>query len=65
MTNSSGANLAQPDVSSRLAGWGKVLGIFGLLVAIVVTTGAMNPRFFGAENLENVLQRTALFGRPK
>ena len=62
MTNSSGANRAQPDVSSRLAGWGKVLGIFGLLVGIVVTTGAMNPRFFGAENLENVLQRTALFG---
>jgi len=62
MTNSSGANLAQPDVSSRLAGWGKVLGIFGLLVAIVVTTGAMNPRFFGADNLENGLQRTALFG---
>ncbi|MEM1451490.1 MAG: ABC transporter permease [Planctomycetota bacterium] len=44
------------------AGWGKVLGIFGLLVAIVIVTGSMNPRFFGAENLENVVQRSALFG---
>ncbi len=62
MTESGSASAARSDASSRLAGWGKVLGIFGLLVAIVVTTGAMNPRFFGAENLENVLQRTALFG---
>jgi len=62
MTESGSASAAHSDASSPLAGWGKVLGIFGLLVAIVVTTGAMNPRFFGAENLENVLQRTALFG---
>lgn len=48
--------------ASRFAGWGKVLGIFGLLVAIVAVTGGANPRFFHAENLENVVQRTALFG---
>ncbi|MEM6674077.1 MAG: ABC transporter permease [Planctomycetota bacterium] len=42
-------------------GRGKVLGIFGLLIAIVVVTGATNPRFFNAENLENVVQRTSLF----
>ena len=42
--------------------WGKVLGIFGLFVVIIVVTGATNPRFFQAENLENIVQRTALFG---
>lgn len=41
---------------------GKVLGIFGLLVAVVLFTGVMNPRFFSADNLENVVQRTSLFG---
>ena len=41
---------------------GKVLGIFGLLVLVVVVTGAANPRFFATDNLENVLQRTSLFG---
>ena len=41
---------------------GKVLGIFGLLVAVVLFTGLMNPRFFSADNLENVVQRTSLFG---
>lgn len=41
---------------------GKVLGIFGLLVAVVLFTGAMNPRFFLADNLENVVERTSLFG---
>lgn len=49
-------------LANRLASRGKVLGIFGLLVAVVVITGSLNPRFFGAENLENVVQRTALFG---
>ena len=44
-----------------LAGWGKVLGIGGLLIAIILVTGSLNPRFFGAQNLENVVQRTALF----
>ena len=62
MTDTTGAGTARTDAGSPLAGWGKVLGIFGLLVAIVLATGAMNPRFFGAENLENVFQRTALFG---
>jgi ribose transport system permease protein len=42
--------------------WGKVLGIFGLFVVIIAVTGATNPRFFQAENLENIVQRTALFG---
>ena len=41
---------------------GKVLGIFGLLVAVVLFTGFMNPRFFSADNLENVVQRTSLYG---
>jgi len=41
---------------------GKVLGIFGLLLVVVLFTGAMNPRFFSADNLENVVQRTSLFG---
>lgn len=40
---------------------GKVLGILGLLVAIVAVTGLTNPVFFQAENLENIVQRTALF----
>lgn len=41
---------------------GKVLGIFGLFLAIIAVTGLTNPRFFQAENLENLVQRTALFG---
>lgn len=62
--HSRAASGAAPSVpfSERFAGWGKVLGIFGLLVAIVTVTGATNPRFFHAENLENIVQRTALFG---
>ena len=39
----------------------KVLGIFGLLLAIIAVTGSLNPRLFQAENLENLTQRTALF----
>lgn len=41
---------------------GKVLGILGLLVVVVAVTGSLNPRFFVADNLENVVQRTSLFG---
>jgi len=44
------------------AAGGKVLGIFGLFLAIVLVTGAANPNFFHVENLENLAQRTALFG---
>src|SRR3982751_3911703 len=40
----------------------KILGIFGLLVAIAVITGLINPRFLLEANVENLVRRTALFG---
>lgn len=40
----------------------KVIAIILLLVVICALTGAANPRFFGPANLENLLQRTSLYG---
>ena len=40
----------------------KVLGIFGLLVAVCVITGAANPNFLTAYNIQNIIRWTALFG---
>ncbi|MEZ6013529.1 MAG: ABC transporter permease [Planctomycetota bacterium] len=58
----SGPRALQERFVGGAGAWGKVLGIFGLFVAIIAVTGATNPRFFQAENLENLVQRTALFG---
>jgi ribose transport system permease protein len=40
----------------------KNLGIFGLFVAIFLTTTLLNPQFVGAVNVENLIRWTALFG---
>ena len=40
----------------------KILGIFGLLVVICVTTAIIEPNFLSEYNLENLIRRTALFG---
>jgi ribose transport system permease protein len=40
----------------------KVLGIVGVLVVVVVFTSVCNPDFLNAYNLQNILQRTALYG---
>ncbi|MDC0682271.1 MULTISPECIES: ABC transporter permease [Sorangium] len=40
----------------------KVLGVFWLLLAVSLGTALMNGRFLLAENLENLIRRTALFG---
>ena len=40
----------------------KVLGILGLLVAIVTLTSILNPAFLSAYNLQNLVRWTALFG---
>lgn len=40
----------------------KVIAIFLLLVAVSAGTGMVNGNFFSAVNLENLLQRTSLFG---
>lgn len=40
----------------------KILGILGLLVAIVVATSLASDRFLSPENLENVVRRVGLFG---
>lgn len=40
----------------------KVLGIFGLLLAISLVTAAVNPQFLSAYNLQNVIRWSALFG---
>lgn len=40
----------------------KVLGIAGLLVAIVVITAVFSPTFLTAYNLQNIIRWTALFG---
>ncbi|MCI0458229.1 MAG: hypothetical protein L0Z62_14790, partial [Gemmataceae bacterium] len=39
----------------------KVLGIFGVLVAIIVLTALSNPAFLSGYNLENVLRRVSLY----
>ncbi|MFT5731665.1 MAG: ribose transport system permease protein [Planctomycetota bacterium] len=40
----------------------KVIAIILLLIAIAAFTGMANERFFAPANLENLLQRTSLFG---
>ncbi|WP_437616855.1 ABC transporter permease [Sorangium sp. So ce834] len=40
----------------------KVLGVFWLLVAVSLGTALLNGRFLLADNLENLIRRTALFG---
>jgi ribose transport system permease protein len=40
----------------------KVLGIFGLLLAVSVVTALSSDSFLTAYNMENVVRRTALFG---
>src|SRR5437868_10310647 len=40
----------------------KVLGILGVLIVVVVLTSVLNPNFVTAHNLQNILQRTALYG---
>lgn len=46
----------------NLAGSGKILWILALIAAVAIGTSIANPRFLAAENLENLVQRTALFG---
>ena len=40
----------------------KILGIFGLLVAVFVLTWAIEPKFASAYNLQNIIRWTSLFG---
>jgi ribose transport system permease protein len=40
----------------------KILGIFGLLLAVIVVTAVANGRFLLEENVFNLIRRTALFG---
>src|SRR4051812_6482956 len=40
----------------------KIWGIFGLLFAVCLFTGIANHDFLKANNIENVVHRTALFG---
>lgn len=40
----------------------KILGILVLLVAVSALTASASPAFLGAENVENLIRRSALFG---
>jgi ribose transport system permease protein len=40
----------------------KVLGIVGVLVVVIVFTSLSTPNFLTAYNMQNILQRTALYG---
>jgi len=40
----------------------KILGIGALLVLVVGVTAALEPRMLSADNLENLIRRTSLFG---
>lgn len=40
----------------------KILGIFGLLLAIFVVTWIVEPKFVSAYNLQNIIRWTSLFG---
>lgn len=44
------------------SGSGKLLGVFGLLVATCIATSQFTPYFLTAYNIENLLRRTSLFG---
>lgn len=46
----------------RDGGFGKTLGILGLLVAICLYTAFFSDRFLLTGNIENIVHRTALFG---
>jgi ribose transport system permease protein len=49
-------------MTGSLARPNKVGWLVALIAAIATVTAALEPRFLAAENLENVVQRTALFG---
>lgn len=40
----------------------KILGIFGLLIAVFMLTWAIEPKFASAYNLQNIIRWTSLFG---
>ena len=40
----------------------KILGILGLLIAVLIFTAAIEPRFLTAYNLQNTIRWTSLFG---
>jgi ribose transport system permease protein len=40
----------------------KVLGVFGVLVAVCAFTSYLNPNFLSAYNIQNIIQWTSLFG---
>lgn len=40
----------------------KIIGIFGLLLAICALTSVINPQFLSAYNLQNIIRWSALFG---
>ncbi len=40
----------------------KILGILGLLIAVLIFTAVIEPRFLTAYNLQNTIRWTALFG---
>ena len=65
MTTTTTATLDSPAIRPARLGPRpqlKILGIFGLLVAIMVVTALLNPRFLLEANVENLVRRTALFG---
>src|SRR5262249_42018096 len=53
---------AGDGMSAAFARPSKTWWLVALLVAIASTTALLEPRFLTAENIENVVQRTALFG---
>jgi ribose transport system permease protein len=62
MLEPAGETLAPAKVARSVGGSRfKILGIFLLLLAVSLATGAFSPSFLGEGNVENLLYRTALF----
>ena len=61
MSRTSRLSIHGPGVSTAM-GAKKILGISALLVLVVGVTAALEPRMVSADNLENLIRRTSLFG---
>ena len=64
MTKAATIDYERPGLPTIVGDLGrfKILGIFGLLVAVCLLTGLLSSSFYGGYNLENLIRRTSLYG---
>jgi len=56
------AVIKTPKVPFNFAGARKELGIFGLLLLVCIVTGIKNPRFLGADNMQDLARLVGIYG---